>query len=196
MNIPASDFIKVLNEKMIITSVIDLTNWLRKHGMPVEDYRKDQAKTVEQLYSEILSGEARLEENPPLRILNLVGIILEQNDKILYEQGQQFKDGRYRVRDILPGEKLKPDEQPLSAATRWLIEEMAEFSKSIELDESSCHTSKKLQESPSYPGLTTRYILHYFNASSIDLPCGPFSTIERDSSDIVCKHFWIWKPKG
>lgn len=84
----------------------------------------------------------------------------------LVEDRQEFADGRVRRRGINGlAEKFLPDEKPEETAIRALKEELGLSDEAIALTSihfDSVHSEEK--ESPSYPGLVTRYDFYDFLA--------------------------------
>jgi hypothetical protein len=144
---------------------------LLKCEVPLDHYGVGNAKTVEQLLSEVSQGESVLtidQHNRLKRIVNVVGVdVLYETPEgevyVLKENRQEFKDGRVRRRNVASslGEKMKPLESPDQAAKRALWEELG-IQTSEALYEIG-HT-KKTSFSETYPGIESTYTLNAFVA--------------------------------
>lgn len=146
------------------TPLIYATMNLLEH-LPISQYGQGKAKTVEHLLKEIESGETQIiwENEKPIRVINLVcvEVISEDGEQQLVEEKQVFSDGRVRERGIWGvSEKLKPNEDPYQGAVRAMKEELGVENCSIQFDSTDTEES----ESPSYPGLTTRYLKTNYQA--------------------------------
>lgn len=109
-------------------------------------------------------------------------------------------------------EKMKPGEDPESAAVRAIREELGsvigspeiEVGDIVTIDPNSYEMRVEERSSGSYPGLPGCYVLHTLNATVEGLPEGDFCTYEvdeyADSDDkkvanqavSVKKHYWTW----
>lgn len=135
---------------------MDLANFL-----PVDRYGKGEAKSWESLIKEVESGECSIEweDDKPIRVIRVLKIaVCDPDGNNLYEAYQEFNDGRRRERGLWGvSEKVKPDEDLLSAVPRAIQEELG-----IELSQFSFQIDPQIEiedkESPSYPGLMTRYV--------------------------------------
>lgn len=142
-----------------------LEQTLTRHGVPIERWGRGSAKTVEDLASELERGEAQLRENPRTgeleRLVRVAEVDVFARDaegavRRLVEDHQRFADGRRRKRklDSSLAEKLLAAERPLAAARRALEEELGVSGAQVRRA-GRPHTTTR--ESPSYPGLRTRY---------------------------------------
>ena len=82
----------------------------------------------------------------------------------LTEEKQVFKDGRERRRNFKGAvqEKMKAGENPKEAMIRGIWEELG-ITDSIELEEQE--KTEETLDSPSYPGIRSRYIRHNFKGT-------------------------------
>ena len=99
-------------------------------SMIKDDARKEQALRLEPIIDRILAKSAderfqsasefshalqevltQLVDQPVLRVVQAVTVVIRQEDKILIETEQVFKDGRRRVRNQPPSEKMKLGKQ-------------------------------------------------------------------------------------
>ena len=178
-------------------SAAELNDWLLAHGIDTSTWgQSSKTKTVANLWAEIQRGETRLQMDPPLRHVQVVRVLVRRGDEVLIEARQLFRDGRDRLRNRLPSEKLKPGEDPLHAARRCLEEEMAIPPEKITIYPNTYRTRLVETGSDSYPGLPCRYEFHLVEAAVPGLPSGSLSTEEQASGpgDPVSQHFWEWQP--
>lgn len=121
-----------------------------------------------------------------------------------------MSDGNVRKRGRPLSEKMKPNEDPESAAVRAVKEELgsvigeSEVCDVVTIDPNSYEMRVEERDSGSYPGLPCCYVLHSMNATVEGLPEGDFCTYEvdeyADSDDkkvahkavSVKKHYWKW----
>jgi hypothetical protein len=144
-----------------------LRNRLEQAGITTVEWGKGEAKTLAHLVKELREGECSLvEENGSLIRTVIVGgsdVFHETPEGLfrLKEEKQVFRDGRERRRDLgsAVSEKMKPDEVPVEAMVRGLCEELG-INGAVSMHYNG--ESGRTVESPSYPGLTSRYINHKF----------------------------------
>lgn len=142
---------------------------LLDHGVPVDDWGKGKAKTLQQLSEELVDGECSLvlTENKVHRVVEACAInvfgMFDSARHCLVEVKQVFLDGRERSRKLSTslGEKLKPGEDPDRAVLRALEEELhvGVPGKIVRL----ARERESPRASDSYPGLLTEYIFHRFD---------------------------------
>jgi hypothetical protein len=138
---------------------------LSKYGIDISRFGQGSAKSLEHLFREIESGETQLvEENG--RLIRRVSVLAVDvfhevdGDRLrLKEDRQVFADGRVRRRSMPTsiGEKLRIEEDPLEAIARALKEELG-ISKFDVL--TPVRTTTTMEESPSYPGILSKYSSH------------------------------------
>jgi hypothetical protein len=157
--------LRLLGYRVEIRKMNDLKNVL-----PLEKYGHGQAKSFQSLLNEIKSGESQIiwEDSKPIRCLKVarVKVICLDRELTLYEDHQEFTDGRIRKRgfDKL-SEKMTIDEEPAIAAERALREELGMSNAALKLTPIHLDGIDHDElESPSYPGLLTRYEFHDFLA--------------------------------
>lgn len=159
--------------------------------LPIEKYGQGQAKTIEHLLGEIESGEAQIiwEKGKPIRQISIVCIevISEDGEQQLFEEKQVFADGRVRRRDIWGlSEKLNLNEDPYQGAVRAMKEELGIENCSIHFDS----TDEEEKESPSYPGLVTRYIRTNYSARVWNEDYKPEGYVEIQSDKST---YFVWR---
>ena len=168
----------------LVAKEIDITTWGQLEG----------TKTIRHLWEEIVAGETVLQDDPPLRIVDAVEIIIRQGERVLYEVAQEMEGGRSRPRQYPPSEKIKRGETAQQAAVRGLHEEMGVVAAAITFVANSYHQRQRQIPSVSYPGLNTLYQLHSLEVHVTGLPCDNFTTHETAGNhhDPVTRHHWAW----
>lgn len=174
-------------------TIPELKSWLTAHRIDITRWAAGGAKSVENLWSEIIAGETELQDDPPLRLVRLVKVIIRQEDKILVEVNQEFGENQQRYRGLPPAEKIKPYETPSEAALRCLQEELQVEPDQVQLGAVS-EARARISDSQSYPGLPTRYLTYEVEAQVTGLPNGDFWTTEAEHADgdPVRNHHWQW----
>jgi ADP-ribose pyrophosphatase YjhB (NUDIX family) len=152
------------------------------------------AKTVENLWAELVEGESQLLDDPLQRQVRIVNVMIRDRQRLLVEGKQEFGANQFRYRGQPPAEKLKPGESPVEAAIRCLQEEMEVTPNRVQVLAWTKEPEQILLDSPSYPGLTTSYMRYEVEARVEGLPRRPFITTEtaRDDGDPVKNHQWLW----
>lgn len=175
------------------TTITELKSWLAFQGVDITRWGCGVAKSVENLWSEIVEGETELQEAPPLRLVRVVQVMIGRDDKILVEVGQEFGDNQQRLRGFPPAEKVKPQETIQEAAFRCLREELQVEANRVELVK-VLEPEQISQDSPSYPGLPTRYLTYRVEVKVTGLPEEEFWTQEsiHADGDPITNHHWRW----
>ncbi|WP_420641478.1 NUDIX hydrolase [Candidatus Leptofilum sp.] len=178
-------------------SIHALEAWLQKHGIRYDAWGKDSNKSLRNLWQELEAGEVQLKESPPLRVVEVVQIIIGHNNQILVEAEQEFVNGQRRFRNQPPSEKVKPGESIQDAAHRCLEEELGLDPEAIRLDLTSHRQHQTNTTSISYPGLPSQYNFHLLEAAVSGLPEGEFWRENKTEGtvDPVRRHRWAWRPK-
>ncbi|XP_057455752.1 uncharacterized protein LOC130746961 [Lotus japonicus] len=212
-----------LNRRHSFASPQCLSDWL-KPRLPSDSFAtwgvKPGTKNVHNLWLEIAEGETSLEDStPPIRTVQVVTVRVTGKDgKFLVESHQELSDGNVRKRGRPLSEKMKPNEDPESAAVRAIREELGsliggcggvvgdgiEVGDIVTIDPNSYEMRVEERCSGSYPGLPGCYVLHTLNATVEGLPEGDFCTYELDEYSgfddkkvanqavYVRKHYWTW----
>ena len=89
-------------------SVNMLAFWLHAYEIDIVHWGQANAKTVDDLWQELMLGECRLQECPIMRLVDVTNVLVQQNGLLLREVGQELRNGRVRHRDSLPAEKMLP----------------------------------------------------------------------------------------
>jgi hypothetical protein len=183
-----------VKNQQVVESQAELRELLVANGMDLSRWGVGGAKSVANLWDEIVGGDTMLQKNPLLRIVFVTVIVIRRGDKVLIETKQKLRDGRMRSRYRLPSEKMKPHEPYAEAALRCLAEELAVSSSEVEVIEASHEERWSIKESPSYPGLRTKYLFHTVDVVVPKLPSEDFYTSEvsHNRTDPVVGHYWSW----
>lgn len=181
-----------------IHSQVDLQAWLAVQGIDCSEWGLGTTKTVDNLWTELVKGEILLVDNPPLRVVQVVQVVIRQGSRILIEVEQEFADKRRRARHYPPSEKMAAGESYVAAAMRCLKEELDVDRPRVELLLSTYQQRVSEKDSLSYPGLKSRYLFHVVEAKVEGLPSTEFWTLEDNVEplDPVRKHHWVWQPQN
>lgn len=183
------------NEFGYFPSVEILHQWLLTLSLNLESWNKGQAKSVGHLFDEIINGESSIQLKPPLRVVNVVQVLVSQDGKYLLELEQELDDKRTRKRNIPPSEKMIPGENCLNAARRCLLEELQIADKEIEILSQDCKPIIRYRKSRSYPGLKTKYCIYRVKVFVKNLPAEGFWTEEKTNhaeKEIIRRFYWGW----
>ncbi len=180
-----------------ITTLEALRASLLASGIALERWGTGQAKSLENLWEEILIGETQIQVDPLRRVLaGVVQIIIRRDDgRILIEEEQVLEDGRRRARNIPPAEKMLAGETYADAVRRCLREELRVNPDTAEILAHTHEVHYEERDSWSYPGLISLYPIHRVEVRVPGLPRRRFRTTEvADSSEgVVREHRWVWK---
>ena len=179
-----------------IADLDELKAWLDAHGIDTSSWGRGEAKPVESLLDEILAGESRLQDDPSLRVISLVQVLIRRGDLVLIETEQELADGRTRPRNLPLAEKIRAGEAVNDAVLRGLKEELGIQSHQVTIRESTYRSEQRDMISQSYPDLKTRYLMHVIEAEVEGLPSDDFVTREASDSpdETVQAHHWSWRP--
>ncbi len=171
-----------------------LEQWLQRGGVDTSGWGHGRAKTVEQLWHELLRGETQLLPHPTRRVVELVVLVVRRGEQILLETGQELADGRFRTRGWPPSEKVQRGEDYWHTAVRSLHEEMGLPQGTYTFYPHTYRTSTQWRDSLSYPTLPAQYHFHIIEADIPSLPQKAFTTAEAQHStdDAVKVHYWAW----
>jgi ADP-ribose pyrophosphatase YjhB (NUDIX family) len=180
---------------VIFNSALNLELWLRSRGIDIASWGTTGAKTAANLWHEYERGEITFRDDPPIRVVRVVQIILRRDKYVLFEITQEFSDGRVRQRYQPPSEKIIAGESQFAAAERCLREELGLDPRQIQLLGSTAESQGNLAESPSYPGLSTHYTVYSIEATVEGLPETDFwrENEAADEGDPVKRHLWGWR---
>jgi len=181
---------------MTFTSPQELGIWLASRGVDLSQWGQDRAKGLTDLWYELINQDMQLADQPVLRVVQAVTVVIRQDDKVLIETEQVFKDGRRRLRNQPPSEKIKLGESYHDAAIRCLEEELGLVREQVKMISNTHQTTQIRRDAFSYPGLATHYHLHRVEAQVSHLPRHNFRTTEASSSaasDPIKYHYWSWQ---
>jgi hypothetical protein len=183
-----------MDKSIKIDHIEQLNNWLLSKGVDPSSWGLHNTKTVQNLWTEIALGESALQDDPPLRVIQVVHIIVRNGNRILVERKQNLGSNGSRYRNQPPSEKIRPGENPIDAALRGIEEELQVQRDRIRLLDSPLSKPEEVRESNSYPGLETKYIIYEVPVEISRLPDKDFWTDEsiENRSDPVTKHHWFW----
>lgn len=169
---------------MITTPI--LNNLFYNCRIPVYDWGKRQAKTLDDLSQEIARGESWLQLNQDgvSRFVEIVTANILSEDEFnprghIIEVGQYGPDDRYRELNRLPSGRIRKGEDPQSALIR-MVQQKLGFTPEM-FAPSGPYSEQKI--TPSYPGLTSFYTIRQFNV--VILPQGFF---EQKDFEILGKN--------
>lgn len=174
----------------------ELKDLLLENKIPLEQWGVGEAKTLNDLYSEIRHGESMLEINRSDKLVRNVGIVKidvfykdETGTYKLVEDYQEFYDGRRRTlqHECPVGEKIKPHETPIQAFERALREELA-IMHPIPGRATRARIITKV--SKSYPGLISCYREHRF---TVTIPKKYYNIEGYVETDGTRKTYFSWK---
>jgi ADP-ribose pyrophosphatase YjhB (NUDIX family) len=184
-----------MNKRSEIHNLEDLIRWLDRFNIPFQDWGKNQTKTVQHLFNEIINGECWLMEDQALRRLSVVQALIYQNGFILVEKEQILCDARVRNRLAPPSEKLKAGETWQTALIRCLEEELELEADQVLIVSEDIKARTRSKVSISYPGLKSRYYLYQAAVTVPGLPQEDFWTAEKsepEAEPLIEKHRWGW----
>lgn len=180
------------------TTSEELERWLRTKAIDLSSWGQGAAKRVADLFAEIEKGESIMRDEPPLRNVRAVRVVVRRERQILIEAYQGFSGGRRRARGRPPSEKMHPGESYTSAALRCLYEELGVTHERIHLKHET-YRRKVWEGNPdSYPGLCTSYTFHIVDASVQGLPRHDFRTREQaiGPGEPIGMHYWEWRARN
>lgn len=166
---------------------------LHKHGIATETWGTGATKSIRHLVAEIQAGETALVESDGTLVRQVSLVKVEVLSFIhgelhrLVENRQEFSDGRERRRGLTGvSEKMLPNEAPICAAKRAILEELGitasdfgEITKSV--SRSSAHR---------YPGLETEYCTYHTALLLADSQVDPTGYVEKQDDKTT---FFVWE---
>lgn len=176
-------------KRLLLDCSVDITVW-----------GTGDAKTLDQLVKEVVSGESRLMRGQSGELTRSVEVVQgvityvdENGDTFqLVEDKQVFGDDRVRVRDHLSdisvAEKMKPGEDPREALICGILEELG-IEEGVQIAEDP-EVGFKDEDSASYPGLRSQYQIYTFAVeldASAYKPEG-YAEVQDDKTN-----FFVWK---
>lgn len=179
-------------------SVEALSSLLQQHSIPIELWGQGRAKTVGHLFRELSEGDTELVVlgQELLRQVAFVNIdVYAEFDGALHrlrEDKQVFDEGlpseRTRVREMIGAvkEKLHRSERPENVVQRAVQEELQVGGK---ISNRKLRDEDLDEESPSYPGLRSKYKAHYFRADlrGDQINRGGYKEVQQDKTT-----YFVW----
>lgn len=170
----------------------ELGAWLVASGINVSHWGRGGSKTLDDLWREYLAGESTFDDDPPSRWVEVAQLVIKRGDATLIELEQVFADGRRRTRMRPPSEKLLRGETPRAAALRCLQEELGLSAAGVAIEDNH-ETIEETADTPSYPGLPTRYLFQILEVTDTGLPDGDFYRENSAPGDPIRRHLWGWR---
>jgi hypothetical protein len=173
----------------------EMVEWLEEMGIDLHAWGTGSYKSIINLWEEYKAGDISFADDPPMRVVEVVQIHVQQGDLILFELEQQFNNGKRRFRNQPPAEKIKPGETSVDAAYRCLREELGLERGQVEEINSVDEQDEIVTGSPSYPGLLTKYRIYEVRAQVSGLPGEDFwrENTAVTEGDPVSRHLWSWR---
>jgi hypothetical protein len=180
---------------MRFSNIDELRRWLTAVPLDLSLWGKNGAKTVADLWQELVAGETQLQADPLQRQVQVAQFFIRRGDLVLIEGAQELADGQIRQRGILPAEKMKAGEDVATAVRRGICEELGVDNTDVTLIADSYQQHQEVLDSPSYPGLPTLYIIHSLAVQVQGLPDADFwrDNIAQGHGDPVKRHYWVWR---
>ena len=173
-----------------------LATKLKDNGIDISKWNQGNAKTVEDLFKEIEEGETELTKDVRGKLLRKVlGVGAEvyytdgEKTFILKEQKQVFDDGRERVRNLgrsING-KMRFGENSRDAIIREVEEELG-IANNYPMEE--LETIIDTNDSQSYPGLLSNYIVEVFKINLTRNQFKPEGYIEKGANPTT---YFVWE---
>lgn len=184
-----------------------LGDWLSENKIDTSQWGIGTAKSIANLWHEVMSGDSELSHEPLVRKVQVATLHVYQNvsqkdpyqqdgpskNRQLIEAVQTFDDGRKRARNRPPSEKIKRGETAQAAALRCLHEEVGCTQENILSAPRLLQTETIHRDSPSYPTLASEFTIHTLEVNVIGLPSDNFSTTNLADDDPVCLIEWCWR---
>lgn len=141
-------------------------------GKMLQDYDIDiakfgicEAKTLEELASEVQNGSARLmlDATTHKKLVRVVDVVLlrlyssHKKDRLLIEVAEKYPDGRRRSASRLPGSKKCPHENSQETAIRIMKDLLGMSADGAHLIFEHKEVYEEEMDSPSFPGVRTVY---------------------------------------
>tara|TARA_B100000745_G_scaffold254553_1_gene176986 strand:+ start:311 stop:862 length:552 start_codon:yes stop_codon:yes gene_type:complete len=173
-----------------------LKKLLADHGVDISAFGIGKAKTLANLLEEVNSGETQLEVAEGILVRSVGVVSIDVYCRVgavrmrLTEDRQEFLDGRVRKRDYLYGavsEKMNPGEEVTNAIGRGLAEELKVSNFSVENLTEPIITSL---ESPSYPGLQSKYTTYEVSVNLDVSDYRPEGYVEEQGDKST---FFVWE---
>ncbi len=176
----------------------ELISLLNQYGIPIHDWGKGEAKTVDHLVNEINNGETMLvqdvESGKLIREFSFLALLVlykDRNDTYkLVEEKQVFADGRERVRslEVSIGEKIKRSENNIEDVVARALSEELGIQEGFVTEKGEVVVEDA--DSKSYPGLTSHRNKHnaVVEIDSTQYNPGGYKEVQADKTT-----YFTWK---
>jgi len=147
-----------------------LGRFLQAHHIDPSAFGKERTKTLQELSTELITGESSLMSLPAGDVVRIVDVVLLQLKVTMQAHGSGVEHllvvtketsassaGSESQVNRLPGTKRRPDENHFHAAKRILQRQLKVPENFINLDAENVQVWEEEKDSPSYPGLRTVY---------------------------------------
>jgi ADP-ribose pyrophosphatase YjhB (NUDIX family) len=173
----------------------ELSAWLAEKGIDTSKWGIGTAKTVTDLWQELANGDVYIQDDPPLRVVQVTEVVVRKADQVLIEAEQEFGNQHRRFRNRFPSEKMRSGENVQMAALRCLQEELGVEPADVTFLDVPLKQIKQVKESPSYPGLSTQYTFYRVETAVSELPSSDFWRDNKafGHGDPVRRHRWAWR---
>lgn len=141
-----------------------LGRYLKANKIDPSAFGRDRAKTLQELSTELVTGESSLMTLPDGTVIRLVDVVLLMVTKsgtdlvlVVAKESSASAAGVGAELNRLPGTKRRPDENHFHAAKRVLKRQLKVNENRINLNAEDVQICEEEKDSPSYPGLRTVY---------------------------------------
>jgi hypothetical protein len=157
-----SDHVSGLVQAPIGLGEEELVKFLVENKVDPKQFGQNNTKSLKDFSNELLKGESSLMVQADGKLLRVVDIVLlllqkEGADDVLIEASEKFPDGRSSQLNRLPGSKRRPDENHFVTAQRVLKRQLKMDENVVNLNSRDVKVVEAMQESHSYPGLSSMY---------------------------------------
>jgi hypothetical protein len=165
---------------------------LKANSIDPGQFGRGQAKSLQELSTELTSGESSLMVSPQGDLVRLVDVVLlklmqgESREVLVVTKERHEANTTEEVGlNRLPGSKRRPDENHFLAAKRVLSRQLHISEDYVKLDEGEIHVVQESKDSPSYPGLRTVYLKRVISAELVDVtPTAAHQVMTSTSLDL------------
>lgn len=138
---------------------------LQDYDIDIAKFGVGEAKTLEELASEVQNGSARLmlDATTHKKLVRVVDVVLlrlyssQKKDRLLIEVAEQYPDGRRRSATRLPGSKKLPHENSQETAIRIMKDLLGMSAAGAHFVFEDKEVYEEEMDSPSFPGVRTVY---------------------------------------
>ncbi len=177
-----------------------LQQFLKQHGVDVNEWGKGMAKTFDHLFNELIKGECdlKVENDKIVRYVRALSIRVYYKDERLIEEYQKMKDGRFRRRilDCSVAEKLTKYDKDLDEAVgRALEEELSIKNITNEQVTKGEELTRFVKSSEDFPGMAMSLNLYRYDVHLKYEQYHPYGYVENQEDKQI--HFnWVKMKKS